>query len=316
MQKSFKEQCPKSHRPEITDLEVFWKEDIYQLFRRFSEFILQKYDLRFGTPVWTQTYGWTYRIGKSGVFLVKGIRIEENGFIVDGIKVHDKETYARILEYIEEIYQQNQDAFLERIARKNHRQAERNKARIAREKNEFASIQPQIVPDQYNVFCWPEKLNIHKLNRLYQLDAMGICDEVLADEIGLTLYLRCKYGKEDAERMEHSRIRCHGCGNELGGEADLRQCSCGRQYSFREYRRSFHRNNMPAGAAAKTFAAFLKEWETAKTYQEKILLIDALLHQFHLSMVSGAAHRPVAMNFIDGSRERVDQMISQLARNP
>lgn len=153
MQKSFKEQCPKSHRPEITDLEVFWKEDIYQLFRKFSEFILQKYDLRFGIPVWTQTYGWTYRIGKSGVFLVKGIRIEENGFIVDGIKVHDKETYARILEYIEEIYQQNQDAFLERIPRKNHRQAERNKARIAREKNEFASIQPQIVPDQYNVFC-------------------------------------------------------------------------------------------------------------------------------------------------------------------
>lgn len=73
---------------------------------------------------------------------------------------------------------------------------------------------------------------------------------------------------------------------------------------------------MPAGAAAKTFAAFLKEWETAKTYQGKILLIDALLHEIHLSMVSGAAHRPVAMNFIDGSRERVDQMISQLARNP
>lgn len=27
------------------------------------------------------------------------------------------------------------------------------------------------------------------------------------------------------------------------------------------------------------------------------------------------SHRPVAMNFIDGSREWVDQIISQLARN-
>lgn len=314
MTRSFQEQFPKKHRPEITDLEAFWNREIYTLFREFSESILQKYDLRFGIPSWTEAYGWTYRIGKSGVFLIKGIRIEKDGFLVDGGKVHDAETYSRCLAHVEEVYRQNKESFLEKIAEKNRRQAERNKARIAREKKEFAELQARIVPDQYNKFRWPEKLDIYKLNKLYQLDAKGIRDEALADEIGLTLYLRCKYGKEDAERMEQYTVRCHGCGRELGGEEDFRQCGCGRQYSYREYRRSYRRNNMPTGAAAKTFADFIWKWEAAQGYQEKMILIDTLLHEFHLSMISGATHRPAAMNFIDGSRERVDQIISRLAR--
>lgn len=75
MQKNdFKEQFSKTNRPQITDLQTFWDQEIYMLFREFAEYILQKYDLRFGTPLWTERYGWTYRIGKSGVYLVKGIR--------------------------------------------------------------------------------------------------------------------------------------------------------------------------------------------------------------------------------------------------
>lgn len=189
------------------------------------------------------------------------------------------------MNWIEE-EEEKRENFLGRIAEKNARQAERNKARIVREKKEFASLRSRIVPGQYNVFRWPEKLDIHKLNKLYQ---------------------------SDAERMDKYIIRCHGCGSELGGEEDFRQCSCGRQYSYREYRRSFRTNNMPTGADAKIFVTFIEDWESAKTYQEKMLLIDTLLHEFHLSMISGATHRPVAMNFIDGSRERVDQIISQLA---
>lgn len=314
-QEDFKDLYPKEYRPEITDLEAFWNDDIYNMFRDFAEYISQQYDLRFGIPLWSEKYGWTYRIGRSGVYLVKGINIEKTGFIVNGIEVNAKEKYLLLLEHIEEVYQQNKEEFLRKIAEKNLKQAERNKSRIAREKNEAASMQSYIVPDKYNLFCWPKKLNINKLNKLYMLDAKGIHDEVLADEIGLVLYLRCKYGKEDMELMEKNIIRCHECGNELGGENDFRQCSCGRQYSYKEYRRSFRWDNMPTGAAAITFAEFMQKWDLAKTYNEKIILIDTLLHEFHLSLVSGASHRPVAMNFIDGTRDRVEQIISNLARN-
>lgn len=311
----FKEEFPMDHRPEITDLEVFWIDDIYSLFTEFAEYILQEYDLRFGIPLWTERYGWTYRIGKSGVYLVKGIQIKETGFVVDGININNREKYFLLLEHIEEIYQRNQEEFLREIAEKNAKQAERNKARKTREKKEFASIQSNVVMDKYNVFCWPEKLDIYKLNKLYMLDAKGIHNEVLADEIGLTLYLRCKYGKEDMERKRKNVIRCHGCGNELAGNDDFRQCNCGRQYSYREYWRSFCRNNMPAGAAAGIFASFIQKWSGAGNYNEKIVLIDTLLHEFHLSLISGATHRPVAMNFIDGTRKSVEQIINNLARN-
>lgn len=313
IEQSFKEQFPKKYRPEITDLKAFWDDDIYVIFRDFSDYIAQKYDLRFGIPLWNREYGWTYRIGKSSVFLIKGIRIKQNGFVVDGITINDRDTYSLLLKHVEKVYQQNKEEFRQKIAEKNKRQSERNKARIAREKKEFDLIRPRIVSEQYNKFEWPAKLDIYKLNKLYLLDAKGLHDETLADEIGLTLYLRCKYGKEDMDRMERNAIRCHGCNKELSGESDFRQCSCGRQYSYKEYRRSFRRNNMPTGAAAKTFIAFMQDWTTAKNYEEKIILIDTLLHEFHVSMISGTTHRPVAMNFIDGSRSRVDEIINNLA---
>ena len=72
---------------------------------------------------------------------------------------------------------------------------------------------------------------------------------------------------------------------------------------------------MPTGAAAKIFATFIKKWDSARNYNEKIVLIDTLLHEFHLSLISGATHRPVAMNFIGGTRSSVEQIINNLARN-
>ena len=194
---NFKECFPKNHRPEISELEVFWNNGVEDLFRDFAEYILQHYDLRFGVPVWSEMRGWTYRIGKSWVYLIKGIQIEKKGFIVGEILVDDHKSYTLALEYVKNLYQ---------------------------------------------------------------------------------------------------------------------QCECEYQYSYKEYRRSFRRNNMPTGAAAKVFDEYMVKWNAAKVYSEKMFLIDTLLHEFHLSLVSGAVHRPVAMNFIDGTRRQVEEVISELAR--
>lgn len=312
---NFKECFPKNHRPEISDLAAFWNNGIEDLFQDFAESILQNFDLKFGVPVWSETNGWTYRVGKSGVYLIKGIQIEKNGFIVDGILVSDQESCILALEYVKSIYQQLECEFQKKIAEINAKQAERNKARLKREQEEWTAIQGIITSGKYNVFHWPAKLDIYKLKQLYLLDAKGIHDEVLADEVGLILYIRCKYGKEDMERMEKFIIRCHNCGKEIGGEGDFRQCECGYQYSYREYRRSFRRNNMPTGAASKVFDEYMIKWSLAKGYSEKMILIDTLLHEFHLSLVSGAVHRPVAMNFIDGTRRQVEGVIGELAKD-
>lgn len=311
---NFKECFPKNHRPEISDLAAFWNNGVEDLFRNFAKYILDNYDLRFGVPVWSETSGWTYRVGKSGVNLINGIRIKKNGFMVDEILVDDHKSYLLALEYVKNLYQQRKCEFLKKIEEVNARQAERNKARIIREREELISVQKRIILGKYNVFHWPAKLDIHKLRKLYMLDAKGIQDKVLVEEVGLMLYMRCKYGKEDMERMEKAIIRCHNCGNEVGGEEDFRQCACGYQYSYKEYRRSFRRNNMPTGAASKVFEEYMVKWNVVKGYSEKIILIDTLLHEFHLSLVSGAVHRPVAMNFIDGTRKQIESVIGELAR--
>lgn len=337
---SFREQFPKNHRPEISDLERFWKPEVYHLFTAFAEYIQQEFDLRFGIPVWTVAHGWTYRIGKSGVYLFTGIQILPDGFVIDHIIVQNYADYKVLLDYVAQVYQDHITGFLKKIAEKNLRQRQRNQLRIQREEREFQEIKDRIVPGKYNQFHWPSKLDPRKLRYLYQLDAAGIKDDSLVDEVGLTFYLRCKLGKEDQERMDHFMIRCHHCGADLAAEMDtdtdihcdnleggkterrrsdssqafdFRQCVCGYQYSFREYRRSYRKNNMPTGAAAEIFRRFIVEWERAECYESKIVLIDALLHEFHRSLVSGAVHRPVAMNFIDGTRKNVEALIQELS---
>lgn len=311
---SFMEQYPKSHRPEISDLQSFWESGIYDLFVEFSDHIFNQYDLRFGIPVWSSAHGWTYRIGKSGVYIIKGIQIRQDGFVADGILVQDRKRYLTLLEHIHNLYKQKESWFQEKIAEKNRRQTQRNKVRIRREQEELLTIRDRILPEKYNIFHWPSKLDIKKLRRLYRLDAAGIQDSILVDEVGMTLYLRCKLGKEDMERMGQSVIRCHNCGADIAAETDFRQCACGFQYSFREYRRSYRRNNMPTGCAAKIFETFISEWERAKSYSDKIVLIDTLLHEFHRSLISGTVNRPVAMNFMDGTRKEVEKIIDELAR--
>lgn len=311
----FKEEYPKSHRPEITDLDQFFDKEISYFFREFSNVILDKYDLRFGIPSWSEKNGWMYRIGKSGVYLVTGIIIEKDRFTIDTISVTNTDTYHLLLDYIQSFYNKENKNFLDKIAEKNKRQAERNKIRVQREKDENIMQQDKVMKDRYNKFRWPDKLNINKLKQLYLLDSKGIQDEVLADEIGLTLYLRCKNGKEDMELLERNMIRCHNCNSVIEGHDDFRECKCGYQYSYREYRRNYRKNNMPSGAAAKVFDEYIQNWIRAQGYNSKMILIDKLLHEFHLSLVSGAIHRPVAMNFIDGTREKVTNIINELAYN-
>ena len=311
--KSFKEEFPKRHRPEINELDGFFKKEISTLFHKFADVLIDNYDLRFGIPVWTDKSGWVYRVGKSGVYLITGITIEENYFTVNNTMVKDKNSYELVIESINKLYENEKDQFLSEIEEKNKKQAENNKRRIQREKEELSLLQERINQEKYNKFRWPSKLEVNKLKQLYTEDSKGIQNEELADEIGICLYIRCKDGKEDMELMDQYAIRCHNCNAVITGKEDFRECTCGNQYSYKEYRRSYRRNNMPTGAAARVFDEYIKAWVWAKDYSSKMILIDKLLHEFHLSLISGTVHRPVAMNFIDGTREKIEKIINDLA---
>lgn len=309
----FKDVYDKNHRPTVADLQNYWPKDVGELFREFADHLLEEYSLSFAIPTWTEKKGWIYRLGRSGVYLISGITIEEDGFTVMGHTVRNRVSYESMFLAVKSCYESEKDSFLAKIAEKNHNQAERSKARVMREAKEKELLASRIKPEKYNRFRWPEKININRLRQLYRNDASGFKDEELADDIGLCLYLRCKYGKEDMLLLDKYQLRCHHCDAILGGFEDFRECSCGYQYSYKEYRRNYRRNNMPTGAAAKVFDEFIEKWPQQRDYTDKMRAIDTLLHEFHLNLVSGAVHRPVAMNFMDGTREQIEKIINELA---
>ena len=93
----------------------------------------------------------------------------------------------------------------------------------------------------------------------------------------------------------------------------LIECSCGYQYLFRDYMRSFRTDNMPSGAATAIFNAFIEDWPCAKGYAEKMRLVDGLIHEFHINLNSGVRGRFVGVNLIEGSKKQIGDLIFGLA---
>lgn len=175
---------------------------------------------------------------------------------------------------------------------------------------------------------WAPKVPIPQIRRLYQADATGLRDEELVDEVGWGLYARCVSILEVTEAAR-GRAKCHGCGgiilHRAGRDEVLRCESCGWEASWATYRRSYRAKQIFGGAALEAFAEFQRRYPAARTYPEKMLLVDRLIHEFHWNLVRGMtepeATRPAAANLIEcrGLREVVaflDELSGKAASVP
>lgn len=153
---------------------------------------------------------------------------------------------------------------------------------------------------------WARKVRPEKIARLYEADAAGLRDEELADEVGFALLARCESILEVTE-ASRGRAKCHGCGALIqhGWRHDeVLVCErCGWTVVWETYLRSYQGKQLHGGAAVKAFAEFVERFPAARTYPEKMLLIDQLLHEFHWNLIRKQerleATRPVAANLID-----------------
>lgn len=71
---------------------------------------------------------------------------------------------------------------------------------------------------------------------------------------------------------------------------------------------------MLPGSVVDLFEQYLERFPAAKSPSEKLLLIDWLIHQFHV--MQGVARMPVGQNVIEGSSEQVRDLIESLAYGP
>jgi hypothetical protein len=135
----------------------------------------------------------------------------------------------------------------------------------------------------------------------------------LLDDVGILFYTRCQQGTEEYALLRANKLKCHNCGLIQPKQDGLILCKCGRQYTFQEYINSFNEHRMPGGNAFHIFTEFVKKWPQAHTDSEKMILIDWMIHQCHISMSSGLGMRSILKNLIDAPQKTAEKLILKLA---
>ncbi len=176
---------------------------------------------------------------------------------------------------------------------------------------------------------WSPRVPAHKVRRLYESDAQGMLDEELLDEVGYGILARC-HDIVDVSEAEKGRVKCRNCGHTIvrregertsfvghgdvltGGKGEVLRCErCAWETTWGEYVRSLSGRNLHDGGVVHLFRAFGERWPAARSAQAKLLLIDSLIHEFHV--VQKGLGRPVAVNVIEGTAREVAALLDGLA---
>jgi hypothetical protein len=169
-------------------------------------------------------------------------------------------------------------------------------------------------------FHWARRVARRDIQRLYDSDARGMLNEELLDQIHFAIHARVCDMFDVREAQQTGRVKCRECGEYvqeplrfgLKNKNNVLQCpKCGWQVTCGEFYESYTGKSMLPGSATGLFETYLERFPNAKTPSEKMLLIDWLIHQFHV--MQGVARMPVGENVIQGTTEQVRELIESLA---
>jgi ribosomal protein L37AE/L43A len=163
---------------------------------------------------------------------------------------------------------------------------------------------------------WAPRISQAKIRRLYAMDALGIHDQELIDDVGYALRARCQSFLEANEAMGGQAL-CPVCGHGVphkGNRDDILRCgNCGWELTWGEYFQTFqHKQLSGAEPVLELFRNFVRLFPFAQMPHEKMLLIDQLIHGFHWSLKREST-RPVAVNLIEGRLGEVIAFLDSLS---
>jgi ribosomal protein L37AE/L43A len=158
-----------------------------------------------------------------------------------------------------------------------------------------------------------------KIRRLYELDALGLPDDELIDEVGYALRARCQ-SFITACQAAAGQAACPMCGELIAHNRikdELLRCpACGWELAWGAYFATIqHRQLSGAEPVLALFGEFVTRFPAAATQAEKMLAIDTLIHGFHWYYKFGPT-RPVAVNLIEGRLGEVIAFLDRLSRGP
>jgi predicted RNA-binding Zn-ribbon protein involved in translation (DUF1610 family) len=165
---------------------------------------------------------------------------------------------------------------------------------------------------------WAAKVPQWQIRRLYQTEAQGILDEAQIDAVGLALWERCD-SILTVTAAHHGHVRCSSCGTVIVRQQpspadEVIACpSCGWSLPWAIYHRSYQGKQLYGANAVEVFARYHRAFPQAPTARAKMLLIDQLIHAFHVGLRE--LGRPVAANLIEGSLGEVIDFLDALTRD-
>jgi hypothetical protein len=168
---------------------------------------------------------------------------------------------------------------------------------------------PKILPS------WAPRVPQHKIRQLYLDDAQGIHDDALIADVGYRLLARCG-SFLSANEAARGRTTCPACSalvTHTGDRSEVLRCAqCGWGLTWGEYFATLqHKQLSGAEPVLELFREFAQRFPKASGPQERMLLIDRLIHGFHWYHKFGCT-RPVAVNLIEGRLSEVIVFLDNL----
>jgi predicted RNA-binding Zn-ribbon protein involved in translation (DUF1610 family) len=146
--------------------------------------------------------------------------------------------------------------------------------------------------------------------RLHTADAELLRDDELVDDVGWRLLARC----QDVLLVTDSKVICPDCGTTFDvpwiGQPDDRVSSCpkcGWAITSKQYHRTFEHRDLNGAGAREAFVDYVSRFPRLRTYAEKMMAIDRLVHAVHKT--GGVATR----NLFEGRARVVLETLDALA---
>ncbi len=175
---------------------------------------------------------------------------------------------------------------------------------------------------------WSKKVSQALIAELYFKDSQGIYDNELADEVGYALLARCESIVSVTYGFEHKKLICPRCGKDIPLKEDMFACICGFFATWDEFRKSYKNKQLYGANALPVFLAYRQNFSAAKSYGEKMIAIDTLIHSFHILHSYRKKYeifdpenenitlgRPTGANLIEGSLFEVTAFLDDLTES-
>ena len=167
---------------------------------------------------------------------------------------------------------------------------------------------------------WARRVKPELIRRLYTLDAKGIVDEQLIDEVGYAMLARCEsirtvtrahYGRATCPRCK-ARVLRHDPNWKTWRKDESMMCGCGWSTTWGEYQLTYRKRQLVGGNAYPAFRAFIDDWPRLRLPGDKMMLIDRLVHACHIDALKRWA-RPAACNLVEGTMTELIPFLDELA---